>query len=80
MSIPGFAAELSFYKTSGQHRMDVTTEQAVVGVIPQYCRCFAVPTLYADPLLGPRSGPPYHYYCYGSDCWRPKFGVNPILG
>ncbi len=72
MNTPGFTAEMSLRKTREQYQLTANeADQAAKGVvIPQYCQCTAYCTWYFDRFFGPRCGPPYHYYCYGSDCYR----------
>jgi hypothetical protein len=86
MKIPGFTAEWSLRNSHEQYRL-IAQEAQEAGkgsVIPQFCTCIARATFscVAEPggYLRCDWGPPYHYYCYGSSCWRPKFGVNPIGG
>jgi hypothetical protein len=78
ISTPGFTAEMSLYRSNERHHV-VAKSADHVGrdtVIPQYCRCYALGTLQIGPTGAPEWGPPYQYYCYGPDCWHPKFGTR----
>jgi hypothetical protein len=76
MNMPGFAAEISLHKSYERHQVAAkeADHSGEAGVIPQYCHCRAVGTLQIGPTGVPVWGPPYHTYCYGGDCWRPRFG------
>ena len=70
-NLPGFTAEVSLRKAHREFRLVVNEANHTRkgAITPQYCQCYASPTLYAGPN-GPQWGPPYHYHCYGSDCFR----------
>jgi hypothetical protein len=79
MNMPGFSAALALNqpRTMCQIAADRADPSGARSVVPQFCHCRAVGTLRLGPGGVAEWGPPYHYVCYGPDCWRPRFGFQP---
>jgi hypothetical protein len=72
MTMPGFAAEASLYRTSDRCGAALQTIEGALGaVIPQFRRCVLIPTCYFrcyPPPIGVciwHCGPPYRVVCFG---------------
>jgi hypothetical protein len=76
MNMPGFTAEMSLRKTHEQYQLiaNEANQTSKGTVVPQYCQCECKGTPQLDETGQFHWGPPYHCYCWGSDCWHPKFG------